>query len=174
MNRYHLLIVSLITALGVVTTYSQQTSTNAWHPDTRLLDLSAKDYEGSDASTLAHDVERFYQLLRDKKWPETYELRAKCFREASSESDYLADAKKYGKLWGLSNYDVLSVSFQKMSGSDIDVAILICRFTELPDNAVSYSTVYWHREDGVWKCLSAGPSNLPIFEGTREPYVDWR
>lgn len=174
MNSYRLLIISLIAALGVATAYSQQTSTNDWHPDTRLLDLSARDHEGSDASALAHDVERFYQALRDKKWPETYELRAKCFREGSPESNYLAEAKEYGKIWGLENYDVLSVELQRMAGSNYEVAVLICRFTELPDDSVSYSTVYWHREDGVWRCLSAGPKNLPIFEATRLPYVDWQ
>jgi hypothetical protein len=127
------------------------------------------------ASTLAHDLKRFYQLLRDKQWHETYELRAKAFREDVRESDYLAEAKNAEKHWGLVNYDVLSAGFQNAYGStNVDEAILICKFTELPDYAVSYSTVFWHKEDGVWKCLSAGPRKLGIFRGTRPPIIDWR
>ena len=178
MNRYHLPIICLIIASVVVAAHSQETITNDWHPNTRLLDLSAKQYDPiikDDGITLARDVKKFYQLLRDKRWHETYELRAKAFREDSPETDFLATAEKEGKLWGLVNYDVLSIQFQNsLNTTNMDTAILICKFTELPDYAVSYSTVFWHREDGVWKCLSAGPSKLTIFQGTRGPFVDWR
>jgi hypothetical protein len=127
------------------------------------------------ASTLTHDLKRFYQLLRDKQWHETYELRAKAYREDVRESDYLAGAKKAEKLWGLVNYDVLSAGFENSSdGTNLDQATLICKFTELPDYAVSYSTVFWHKEDGVWKCLSASPRKLGIFRETRPPIIDWR
>ncbi|HEY5233119.1 MAG TPA: hypothetical protein VIK35_06270 [Verrucomicrobiae bacterium] len=158
---------------------SQETNTSDWNPNTKLLDLAAKRHDrftGDAGSTLAHDVENFYQLLRDKKWHETYELRAKAYREDRLESDYLAEAKKAEKLWGLVNYEVLSVQFQNSipDATNIDQAVLICKFTELPDNEVSYSTVYWHKEDGVWKCLSAGPVKLEIFEGLRPPVIDWR
>ena len=178
MNRYHLSIICLIVLLGVVAAYSQETNTNDWHPNTRLLDLAARrndPFTGDAGSTLARDVKNFYQLLRDKKWHETYELRAKAYREDRLESDYLAEAKKAEKLWGLVNIEVLSLGFENSPGStNVDQAVLICKFTELPDNAVSYSTVYWHKEDGVWKCLSAGPSKLEIFNGLRPPIIDWR
>jgi len=126
-------------------------------------------------STLAHDLKRFYQLLRDKQWHEAYELRAKAFREVVLETYYLAEVKKADEHWGLVNYDILSVEFSNsIGGTNLDQAILICKFTELPDYAVSYSTVFWHKEDGVWKCLSAGPRKLSIFMGTRPPMIDWR
>jgi hypothetical protein len=177
MNRYHL-IICLIVSSVVVTGCSQETNTNDWHPNTRLLDLAVRDHDpftGDAGSTLAHDVKRFYQLLRDKQWHETYELRAKAFREDTPEADYLTTAKKAEKIWGLVNYEVLSVKFQNSpETTNVDEAILICKFTELPDYAVSYSTVFWHKEDGGWKCLSAGPFKLDIFSGTRTPIIDWR
>lgn len=130
---------------------------------------------GDAGSTLAHDVKNFYQLLRDKKWHETYELRARAFRNDVLEPDYLAEAKKAEKVWGLANYDVLSVGFRNSMGStNTDEAVLICKFMELPDHAVCYSTVFWHREDGVWRCLSAGPVKLSILRETRPPIIDWR
>jgi len=178
MNHYHLPIICLIAASVICAPDSQGINTNEWHPNTRILDLSAKhgDPLTMDAgSTLAHDVKRFYELLRDKQWHETYELRAKAFREDVLESDYLAKAKKAEKLWGLVNYEVLSVRFYNSFGStNRDEAVLICKFIEVPDSAESYSTVFWHKEDGVWKCLSAGPFKLDIFEGTRPPIIDWR
>jgi hypothetical protein len=159
--------------------YAQATNTNSWHPNTKILDEAAKygDPVSRDAaSTLARDVKRFYELLRDKKWHQTYEMRAKCFREDLLESDYLAEAIKYEKKWGLVNYEVLSQQYQNSipGATNVDQAILICKFTELPDYAVSYATVFWHKEDGVWKCLSAGPFKLSIFQGTRPPTIDWR
>ena len=178
MNRYHLPIICLILASVVGAAYSQQTSTNDWHPNTRLLDLAARQHDpftGDAGSTLARDVKKFYQLLRDKKWHETYERRAKAFREDTPETDYLATAIKAENMWGLVNYEVLSINFQNSEPTnDVDTAILICKFTELPDHADSYSTVFWHKEEGVWKCLSAGPFKLSIFEGTRPPIIDWR
>jgi hypothetical protein len=179
MNRHHLLIICLIVMSVAIVARSQETNTNDWHPNTRLLDLAARrhdSFEGDAGSTLARDVKKFYELLRDKKWHETYELRAKCFREDMLETDYLAEAIKYENIWGLVNYEVLSLGFQNSipDSTNLDQAILICKFTELPDKAVSYSTVYWHKEDGVWKCLSAGPSKLSIFTGLRLPFVDWR
>jgi hypothetical protein len=177
MNRYHLPIICLIAAAGLCAADAQVTNSNLWHPNTDKLDLAAKhpDQFTMDAgSTLAHDVKSFYQLLRDKQWHETYEQRAKAFREYVSEIDYLAEASKAEKRWGLVNYDVLSVNFSNSYGStNLDQAMLICRFIELPDYAESYSTVFWHKEDGVWKCLSAGPFKLDIFRGTRPPIIDW-
>jgi hypothetical protein len=159
-------------------TQSKEESTGDWFPDTELLDLAARRHDpftGDAGSTLARDVKRYYELLRDRKWHQTYELRAKAFREGMLETDYLAEAIQYGDKWGLVDYQVLSVGFEKLYGStNTDQATLICKFTELPDHAVSYSTVYWHREEGVWKCLSAGPSKLSIFTGIRLPVVDWR
>jgi hypothetical protein len=178
MNHYHLPIICLIAASVVCVPDSQGIDTNVWHPNTQKLDLMAKIHDPAmmDAgSTLAHDVKRFYELLRDKQWHETYELRARAFREDVLESDYLAKAKKGEKLWGLLNYEVLSIGFQSSHGStNSDEAILVCKFTELPNSDVSYCTVFWHREDGVWKCLSAGPIKLDIFEGTRPIIIDWR
>ncbi len=159
-------------------TQSKKESTGDWFPDTELLDLAARRHDpftGDAGSTLTRDVKRFYELLRDKKWHETYELRAKAFREDMLETDYLAEAIKYEDSWGLVDYGVLSLGFSNSVGStNVDQAVLICKFTELPDHAVSYSTVYWHKEEGVWKCLSAGPSKLSIFAGLRPPVVDWR
>lgn len=166
----------LDSAVGVA--YSQATSTNDWHPNTRLLDLAARGHDpstGEAGSTLARDVKRFYEFLRDKKWHQTYELRAKAFREDMPETGYLTEALKYENRWGLVDYEVLSMKFQNSGDStNMDQAVLICKFTELPGHAVSYSTVYWHEEEGVWKCLSAGPSKLSIFWGLRPPVVDWR
>ena len=178
MNRYLLPIICLMVSSVVVTGSSQETNTNDWHPNTKLLDLVARQRDplaGDAGSTLAHDVKRFYELLRDKQWHDTYELRAKVFRELVPESDYLVKAKEGEKRWGLANYEVLSIDLQKCYGStNVDQATLICKFTELPDHANSYSTVWWHKEDGVWKCLSAGPKNLDIFDGVILPAVDWR
>jgi hypothetical protein len=178
MNHADLTVIFLIAASVASAADSREIGTNNWHPNTKLLDASARhpDPITLDAgSTLARDVKRYYQLLRDKQWPETYELRAKAFREDVSKSDYLEKAKNAEKLWGLVNYDVLSILFRSSYGStDVDEAILICKFTELPDYEQSYSTVFWHKEDGVWKCLSAGPQKLSIFEGTRIPTIDWR
>jgi len=178
MNHYHLGIIGLIIATLVRVSDAQETNTNYWHPNTRLLDEGAKDTDpvtGDSSRTLAHDVKRFYQSLHDKHWDATYQLRAKAFREVVLESDYIQDVKKAEKRWGLVNYEVLDVEFQNSPpGTNIDVAILICKFTELPDYAVSYSTVFWHKEDGVWKCLSAGPQKLSIFRATRPPIIDWR
>src|SRR5580704_12419910 len=111
MNRYRLSIICLIVSSFVVTGCSQETNTNDWHPNTRLLDLAAREHDqfmGDAGNTLARDVKNFYQLLRYKNWHETYELRAKAFREDTLESDYLATAKKSEKVWGLVNYDVLN------------------------------------------------------------------
>jgi hypothetical protein len=178
MNRYNLPKICLIAMSVVCAAHSQETSTNDWHANASLLDETAKYADPvmmDAASTLAHDLKRFYQLLRDKQWHESYELRAKAFREVVRESDYLAEAKNAEKLWGLVNYDVLSVEFRSSYGStNVDEAILICKFTELPDYEVSYSTVWWHKEDGVWKCLSAGPRKLSIFREVPLPFVDWR
>ena len=158
--------------------HSPETSTNDWYPNTKLLDLRAKlhdPFSGDAGSTLARDVKRFYELLRDKKWHQTYELRAKVFREDMLETDYLAEAIKYEDSWGLVDYQVLSLGFENsVDSTNMDQAVLICKFTELPDRAVSYSTVYWHREEGVWRCLSAGPHKLSIFRGSRQVVVDWR
>ena len=178
MKYKHLPIIFLAVVLVGCEPHSQGQDTNVWHPNNRLLDLTAKIHDPSmmDAgTTLAHDVKEFYQLLRNKKWHETYELRARAFREDVAQSDYLAEAEKAGKHWGLVNYEVLSVGFQNAGGStNCDEAILICKFTEMPNSEESYSTVYWHREDGVWKCLSAGPRKLSIFRATRPPIIDWR
>ena len=171
-------VACVILAAVVSAAYSQETSTNDWNPNTKLLDSGAKPH-GSLAKragdTLARDVKMFYQLLRDKKWHETYMLRAKAFREDISESEYLAIAIKNEKTWGLVNYEVLSAKLQSsINSTSLDTAILICKFTELPGYEDSYSTVYWHKEEGGWKCLSAGPSKLDIFDGTRPPIIDWR
>ena len=141
--------------------------TSGWHPNIQLLDAAARTSQ--QASALAGDVKEFYQLLRDKRWHETYVRRAKAFQEDVLESDYIARAEKYESKWGLANYEVLSVEFY-----DSDVVLLVCKFTELPDYADAYSAVFWHREGGAWKCLSAGPKKLTIFSGTRPPKVDWR
>jgi len=170
-------VVCLIIGSVLGVAYSQETSTNDWHPNTKLLDLSARRHaqSGDIGSTLAHDVKRFYELLRDKKWHQTYELRAKAFREDMLEADYLAEAIKNENRWGLVDYEVLSLGFSNsVDSTNLDQAVLICKFTELPGHEVSYSTVYWHREEGVWKCLSAGPSKLDIFRGLRPPIIDWR
>jgi hypothetical protein len=177
--KQQFLPIIILSALFITTAaYSQETSTNDWHPNTKKLDFNAKypnPRMGDAESTLAHDVKSFYQLLRDKKWHQTYELRAKVFREAVQESDYFAEAINAEKLWGLVDYDVLSVEFRNsIDSTNVDEAILICKFIELPDYAVSYSTVWWHKEDGIWKCLSAGPRKLSIFRETRLPFVDWR
>jgi len=145
----------------------------AWSPNTEKLDLAAKFHDSG--VTLARDVKRFYQLLRDKQWLETYNLRAKAFRNDFPEADYLTKARNAEKSWGLANYEVLSVVFRNTRGeADPNEAVLICKFVELPDYEISYSTVFWHKEDGVWKCLSAGPLKLSIFHGTRPPIIDWR
>ncbi|HTB82813.1 MAG TPA: hypothetical protein VK742_04095 [Candidatus Sulfotelmatobacter sp.] len=170
-------VAAAILVSVAVSAYSQEVNTNGWHPDTRRLD-SAADYPGpfgDAASTLTHDVTNFYQLLRDKKWHETYELHAKAFRHDCPKDVYLAHALRGEKNWGLVNYEVLSLGFDNSLGStNMDQAVLICKFTELPGNTDSYSTVYWHKEDGVWRCLSAGPDKLSIFHGPRTPIVDWR
>ncbi len=178
MNHYHFPIICLILSAVGIAAYAQEASTNDWHPNTKLLDLGAKLQHPSKnaATTLAHDVKMFYQALRDKHWHETYELRAKAYREDVQESNYLARAIEYEKIWSLVNYEVLSITFQNSdpANENLDTAILICKFTELPDYEVSYSTVFWHNEEGVWKCLSAGPQKLNIFIGTRPPTIDWR
>jgi hypothetical protein len=178
MNHYHLPIIFLIAASVVCTADAQETNRNSWHANASILDETAKHADPvmrDAARTLAHDVNSFYQLLQDKQWHKTYELRAKVFRETVRESDYLAEAINAEKLWGLVSYDVLSGEFRNSYGStNVDEAILICKFTELPDYAVSYSTVWWHKEDGVWKCLSAGPRKLSIFREVPLPFVDWR
>ena len=177
-NQYRLPIICFIAAAAICTSYSQEISTNDWRPNTRMLDDIAKinDPPMTDAArTLAHDLKRFYQLLRDKQWQETYELRAKAFRKDTPLDGYIAEARQAGKDWGLANYEVLSVGFQSWIGStNVDEAILICRFTELPGYKISYATVFWHKEDGVWRCMSAGPSRLHFLRGTRPPYMDWR
>lgn len=178
MKAYHLQIICLIAVSVVCAADAQETNKDYWHPNASILDETAKHADSvtmDAASTLAHDLKKFYQLLRDKQWHETYELRAKAFQEDVRESDYLAKAKAAEKVWGLVNYDVLSVEFRNSYGAtNVDEAILICKFTELPDYAVSYSTVFWHKEDGVWKCLSAGPHKLGILKETRMPIIDWR
>jgi hypothetical protein len=178
MNHYYLPIICLIAASVVCAAHAQEINVRSWHANTRILDETAKHADPvtmDAASTLARDMTRFYQLLRDKQWHETYELRARAFREDVRESDYLTEAKQAEKLWGLVNYDVLSAAFQNSyGGTNVDQAIVICKFTELPDYVVSYSTVFWHKEGGVWKCLSAGPHRLGIFRGTRPPIIDWK
>lgn len=176
MRRSKLSVLAFLIMMGLIPLYAQ-TCTNCWHPNTKLLDSAANyRYSPDGAVSLDHDVKRFYQLLRDKQWEETYQLRAKAFRESVRESDYLSEAESDGKQWGLANYEILSVQFAQshVSSTSPDEAILICKFTELPNCAVSYSTVFWHKEDGVWKCLSAGPTGLWIFEGMRTPSIDWR
>lgn len=167
-----------IALLIVCIASAQNTSTNDWNPNTKLLDSGTKphgSFSKSAGGALAHDVKVFYQLLRDKKWHETYMLRAKAFREDILEPDYLATAIKNENTWGLVNYEILSAKFQSsIDSTNIDTAILICKFTELPGREGSYATVYWHLEEGVWKCLSAGPSKMDIFNGTRPPIIDWR
>jgi len=166
MKRANLYIIVLALSI-LMAACSREKKESEWHPDVQQLDaLARRDPEGA---RLAHDVEIFYQNLRDKKWHETYEGRAKAFREDMLESEYLRYAKKYENQWGLVNYEVLS---GELHGSD--VAVFICKFTELPDYTDSYSAVFWHKEDGVWKCLSAGPKKLSIFDGTRPPIIDWR
>jgi len=175
---YFVTIICLITASVIRTSNAQRIDNHYWHPNTAILDEAAKytdPVRGDAASTLEHDLKRFYESLRDKKWHETYILRAKAFQEDVQESDYLEEAEKHGKRWGLANYEILSDTFCNTIGStNLDEAILICKFTELPDYTVSYSTVFWHKENGIWKCLSAGPINLRIFRGTRPPIIDWR
>ncbi|HUB87408.1 MAG TPA: hypothetical protein VMB22_05915 [Verrucomicrobiae bacterium] len=175
---------------------TQINSTNDWHPDTKVLDsyagqtdpLSGEAY----GTSLVHDVKNFYQLLHDKKWSETYELHAKAFREDNQETDCLAMAKKYESKWDLVNYEILSVQVDASPGStNVDEAMLICKFTEhlglprfagyhelvdpIPFSQDSYAAVFWHRENGVWKCMSAGPINYKLFEGAaRPPTIDWR
>jgi hypothetical protein len=178
MKYYYLTSILLFAALVGCGHDSKGGDTNNWRPNTRLLDEIAKVHDTfmkDDGTTLARDVKRFYELLRDKKWQETYQLRARAFREDFLESDYLAKAKRAEELWGLLSYEVLSVGFQSSQGStNNDEAILVCKFTELPNSEVSYSTVFWHKEDGVWKCLSAGPIKLDIFRATRPIIIDWR
>ena len=177
MNAHHLPIICLMAASIVCAADAQETNRNSWHPNTRLLDDTKHgDPVSIDAtSTLARDVKSFYELLRDKHWHETYQRRAKAFREDVLESDYIQEAKKAEKLWGLVNYEVLSGEFSNTPpGTNVDQAILICKFTELPGYTVSYSTVFWHKENGVWKCLSAGPHKLGIFRGTRPPFINWK
>jgi hypothetical protein len=178
-QRSTISLAACLIALFVIGAQAQQASTNSWHPNTKLLGSDASrppdPFTGDAATTLAHDVKQFYELLRDKQWIQTYKSRAKAFREDISEDQYLAEVKERGELWGLANYDVLSVTFRSsISSTNVDEAILICKFTELPAHSVSYSTVFWHREDGAWKCLSAGPNRLTIFNGTRVPTIDWR
>ena len=156
---------------------AQIANTNDWHPNTRLLDMTptSRDANGEYAETsLSRDVKKFYLALRDKQWHDTYMMRAKAFREDMPESEYLEFARKGEKKWGLVNYEVLSLELDSFQTNDADVAILICKFTELPRKRDTYSTVFWHKEEGVWKCLSAGPRNLIIFDGTRTPIIDWR
>ena len=178
MKCYHLSFICLILASVVVAACAQDISTNDWHPNTRLLDIAAKHNDpitGDAGSTLARDVETFYQLLRDKKWHETYEQHAKVYRNDILEADYLATTKEAEKSWSLVNYEILNLQFENSYGStNVDEAVLICKFTELPGHTDSYSTVYWHREEGVWKCLSAGPSKIHIFEATRSPFMVWQ
>lgn len=178
MNKYRLFLSFFIALLIVGVASAQNISTNGWNPNTKLLDSGAKPHGSlakSAGDTLARDVKRFYQLLRDKKWHETYMFRAKAFREDISESQYLAIAIKNEKTWGLVNYEVLSAKLQSsINSTNLDTAVLICKFTELPGSEDSYATVYWHMEEGGWKCLSAGPSKLDIFDGTRPPIIDWR
>jgi hypothetical protein len=177
--KYHRFsFIFLIGVLGIGTAYARGADTNEWHPNTELLDLITKRHypSGEDREkSLALDVETFYIALRDKRWQETYELRANAFREDFSEQEYLAIAKQNETTWALINYEILSVSIQNSAPtSGRDMAILICKFTELPGNKDTYSTVFWHKEAGKWKCLSAGPHNLSIFSGTRPPLIDWR
>lgn len=179
MKNYCLSIICLIAAWIACLADAQEINTNYWNPDTKRLDLSAKhisDPEWRDATiTLERDLTRFYQLLRDKQWHETYKLRAKAYRHDVPERHYIAQAKLFGKEWGLANYDVLAVRFENaVNETNIGQAVLICKFVELPGYVTSYATVYWHREDGIWKCMSAGPSNLPICSGTRPPFMDWQ
>jgi hypothetical protein len=168
-----LLVTFLVSVSFIRAGDGESSKVPSWSPNTEKLDLAAK-FDDSGV-TLARYVKRFYQLLRDKRWLETYELRAKAFRNDFSEADYLEKARTSEKTWGLVNYDVLSVKFSNSLGStDVDEAVLICRFVELPEYATSYSTVFWHKENGVWRCLSAGPVKLDIFQATRPTLIDWR
>ena len=177
MKLYRFPIVILIAAFFAGATECQETHTN-WNPNSKKLAEAAKYADPitmDAASILERDLTRFYELLHDKKWRETYQLRAKAFQEDFPETDYLAAAKKEEKLWGLVSYDVLSVNFETTYGStNVDQAMLVCKFIQLPHNSVSYAAVYWHRENAVWKCLNAGPNNLSISIGTRIPYIDWK
>jgi hypothetical protein len=178
MNSNYFQIVFLIIATVVCPANAQQTNEDYWHPNTSILDELAQHTNPAmmDASSaLVHDLKRYYQLLRDKKWKETYELSAKAFQEDVQESDYVARAINAESRWGLVNYDVLSAEFRsEINSTNLDEAILICKFTELPNYKVSYSTVFWHKEGGVWRCLSAGPRTLGVLRETRLPIVDWR
>jgi hypothetical protein len=133
-------------------------------------------YDPSDTNdaALEHDVRTFYKLLRDKQWPAAYDMRAKAFRETCPKAAYLRMAEEEGKDWGLANYEVLSAEMDEEDDSGSYTAVLICKFVELPGDAVSYSTVYWHNEDGSWKCLNAGPKGMDIFSGGEGPYINWR
>jgi hypothetical protein len=157
---------------------AQETNGVSWHFNTSVLDDLTKygrPAAKTAGSTLAHDVKRFYQLLRDKQWQETYELHAKAFREVVSEVYYTTTAKLEAQPWELVSYEVLSCQLRNALGStNIDEAALICKFAELPYYAETYSTVFWHKEDGVWKCLSAGPHKLSIFNEVKVPFIDWR
>jgi hypothetical protein len=190
MHYYRLQLICLIVMSVIGSARAQNTNTNhfqmvqilhantvvPWNPNTRLLDLPAQRQRSFEQDRiLAIDVENFYLALRDKKWPETYKGRARAFQEDFPATEYLAEAINSGKRWGLANYEVLSATLMNSGPTnDMDVAILICKFTELPLYTDSYSTVYWHREDGHWKCLSAGPHGLGIFGATRPPIIDWR
>jgi hypothetical protein len=131
-------------------------STN-WCPDIEKLDLSSK-YD-ADISTLAHDVESFYENMRMKNWKPTYESRWKRFKEVASEATYLNDVEHEIPDWQLLNYDVLSIHEY---GSDD--AVLICRFVEMPGPTTTYSVVDWRKEsDGKWRCDVAGPERKLMF-----------
>ena len=176
MNAYHFQIICLISASVVFTSGAQET--NNWHANTSLLDFNANHGDPAmreAASSLAHDVKIFYQSLRDRQWHKSYVMHAKVYRDLVMEPTYLAETIKYENIWSLVNYDVLSDQFSNtLDSTNINQAILICKFTELPDNEVTYSTVWWHKEDGGWKCLSAGPRKLSVFREMIAPYVDWR
>jgi hypothetical protein len=176
MNTYHWQILCLITTSFVFAANAQET--NDWHANTSLLDFNAKHGDPAmreASSSLARDVKVFYQSLRDKQWHKSYVMHAKVYRDIVMEPTYLAETIKYENIWGLVNYDVLSIQFRHTYDStNINEGILICKFTELPDYAVAYSTVWWHKEEGGWKCLSAGPIKLSAFKEIISPFVDWR
>jgi hypothetical protein len=155
-------VVMLLTmSLLFLTSCSRVDSSRNWNPKTDRLDkLVASDPSLVD---FARDVKDFYVGLRKKDWALTYARRWKTFRQDCPEGVYLKTARAEGQDWGLLDYEILSVDRH-----DSDEVVLICKFIELPDSAVSYGTVRWHNEDGIWRCDCAGPERLSIFRYMRE------
>jgi hypothetical protein len=156
-----------VSVLGVVATSCshQSNATDTWNPKTERLDQLSLD--DTNFASFANDVKKFYELLRKKDWKATYERRWKTFRQDLPEELYLNLAKKEGSNWGLQDFEILSIETH-----DSNKATLICKFVELPGSTVVYSTVRWHKEDDIWKCDIAGPSDLTIFRYTRNVEQD--